>query len=57
MNELRSSLDNHNYDPEYLRDSVCVGSTISEAQQNYAIACKTPSLSLKMKDLASNLLG
>lgn len=57
MNELKSSLDNHNYEPELLRDSVCAGSTVSEAQLNYAIACKTPSLSLKMKDLASNLLG
>ena len=57
MNELKSTLDTHTYEPEILRQSVCGTSTISGENTGKVIACKTPSRVTKIKDLSSNLLG
>jgi hypothetical protein len=58
MNELRSTLDTHTYEPEIMKQSVVCGtSTISVENTGKVIACKSPSRVTKIKDLSSNFLG
>lgn len=59
MNQLKSSLDNHGFEPEILRNSDCLSSTASATLDvvSPTIVCKTPSKATKMKDLSSNILG
>lgn len=58
MNELRSTLDTHCFEPEIMKSSVCGSSTASQKLiEGPSIICKTPSKATKIKDLSSNLLG
>jgi len=59
MNEQKSTLDTHTFEPEIMRASFCAISTASQAgfDRQAVIACKTPSRATKIKDLSSNLLG
>lgn len=59
MNELRSSLDTHTYEPEILKNSSCTASNTGSSMpvSQSAIVCKSPCKATKIKDLASNLLN
>ena len=54
MNELRSSLDLHNYQPDIMKSSGSVSEN-SAKNKPPTVVCKTPSQALKIKDLASQV--